>query len=342
MAMTPKERALNILAGKPVDVVPAFSGFGSVIVEGLKKHGLRFAHVHLDAGEMAAAAAATVELVGTAAAIVPFDMGVAAEALGARLNTYPHSEDILYPTLKDKYVHVADDIKMPENIATAGRVPLVCEAIRKTKELVGPDVAVGSWVLGPFTLAGQSMDLNEILKMTFKEPAKAEGILEKLTQFLIGEARAYVDAGADFISLREMGATSDVLSPRSFKKMIRKFSEEILASIDVPKVYHICGDTNMIVQDMAEMNPVVSVDQKNDIKASREKIGDDVVLLGNLHPWDVLTQGEPDMIAAAVCDAAEAGVDAVWPGCDLWPDTNVENLRAWVKAVEGTEPRRKA
>jgi hypothetical protein len=38
MAMTQKERALNILTGKPVDVVPAFTGFGNVIVAGLQKY----------------------------------------------------------------------------------------------------------------------------------------------------------------------------------------------------------------------------------------------------------------------------------------------------------------
>jgi [methyl-Co(III) methanol-specific corrinoid protein]:coenzyme M methyltransferase len=342
MAMTKKERALNIIAGKPVDVVPCFSGFGSVIVAGLEKYDLRFAHVHLDAQEMADAAAATVELCGTAAAIVPFDMGVAAEALGATLNTYPHSEDILYPTLRDKYVHTAEDIKMPEDIAMAGRVPLVCEAIKLLKAKFGDEVAVGSWILGPYTLAGQSMDLNDILKSTLKEPAKVEAILEKLSEFLIGEAKAYVAAGADFITLREMGATSDVLSPRTFKKMVRKYSDMILAAIPGPKVYHICGDTNVIIEDMAQMCNCVSVDQKNDMAASRKKIGEDVVLLGNVHPWDVFAQGTPAQVAELVCNAATAGADSVWPGCDLWPQTPVENLQAWVKATEGTVPRRKA
>ena len=66
---------------------------------------------------------ARVELGGIATRIVPFDMGVPAEALGATLNTYAHSEDILYPTLRDKFVNEADDLKMPTDMASAGRVP---------------------------------------------------------------------------------------------------------------------------------------------------------------------------------------------------------------------------
>jgi [methyl-Co(III) methanol-specific corrinoid protein]:coenzyme M methyltransferase len=343
MAMTPKERVLNLITGQPLDQVPASTGFGNVIVAGLQKHNLRFAHVHLDAKEMADAAAATVELTNIDTPIVPFDMGVVAEALGATLNTYPHSEDILYPTLRDKFVHSGDDITVPDDITSVGRVSLVCDAIQHLKTHFGEEYPVGSWVLGPFTLAGQVMDLNELLKMTFKEPEKAEGILENLTQALIKEAQAYKAAGADFITLREMGATSDVLSPRSFKKMIKKFSEEIIAAIDGPKVYHICGDTNMIITEMADVGAhAVSVDQKNDLVASREKLGPDAVLLGNVHPWDVFSQGTPETIKAEVEKAIAAGVDSVWPGCDLWPDTPAENLKIWVDTVHAMEPRRKA
>ncbi|GAB4247963.1 MAG: methylcobamide:CoM methyltransferase MtaA [Thermoleophilia bacterium] len=342
--MTHKERVLKTIKGEPVDEVPAFTGFGAVIVDGLQKYDLRFAHVHLDADEMAKAAKATTELAGVDAIVVPFDMGVEAEALGATLNTYAHSEDILYPTLRDKFVHSADDIKLPDDFATAGRVPVVTEAIKKIKAEYGDEYAVASWVLGPFTLAGQVMDLNELLKMSFKEPEKAEGILDKLSDMIIGVGKAYIDAGADYITLREMGATSDVLSPRAYKKQIKQFSQRIVdefKAAGVPVVYHICGDTNMIITDMAELGAdAVSVDQKNDLVASREKLGDDVVLFGNINPWDVFSQGSKEEVEKAVKDALAQGVDAVWPGCDLWPDTPIENLKAWVELSHSAESRR--
>ncbi len=342
MAMTSKERVLNLITGKPIDVVPASSGFGNVIVAGLEKYNLKFAHVHLDPQEMADAAAGSVEVGGIETPIVPFDMGVLAEALGATLNTYAHSEDILYPTLRDKFVHSADDLTMPTDMATAGRVPVVMDAIRILKKKFGDDYAVGSWILGPFTLASQVMDLNELLKGSFKDPVRIEAILDKLSDGLIAEAQAYISAGADFITLREMGATSDVLSPRSFKKQIKQFSDRILKAIDGPKVYHICGDTNMIITDMAELHSTVSVDQKNDVVASREKLGDDIVILGNLNPYDQLTNGTPESITKDVDEIAQKGVDAVWPGCDIWPQTPAENMKAWADAQHKMTPRRKA
>jgi len=35
-----------------------------------------------------------------------------------------------------------------------------------------------------------------------------------------------------------------------------------------------------------------------------------------------------------VLQSLDLGVDAVWPGCDIWPDAPVENLKAMVDAVK--------
>jgi len=31
----------------------------------------------------------------------------------------------------------------------------------------------------------------------------------------------------------------------------------------------------------------------------------------------------------------DAGVDAVWPGCDIWPDAKKENVETYVRTVRG-------
>ncbi len=57
------------------------------------------------------------------------------------------------------------------------------------------------------------------------------------------------------------------------------------------------------------------------------------LLFGNVDPVEKLWQGTPDQIAEAVRVAKDAGVDAVWPGCDLVPQTPIENLKAFVRAA---------
>jgi [methyl-Co(III) methanol-specific corrinoid protein]:coenzyme M methyltransferase len=53
-----------------------------------------------------------------------------------------------------------------------------------------------------------------------------------------------------------------------------------------------------------------------------------MLLFGNLDPVATLCHGNEAEITEAVRRAKEAGVDAVWPGCDLVPKTPVENIRA--------------
>ena len=39
-------------------------------------------------------------------------------------------------------------------------------------------------------------------------------------------------------------------------------------------------------------------------------------------------------------DCIDAGADAVWPGCDLWPEVKADNVEAWVRTVRelGKQP----
>jgi uroporphyrinogen-III decarboxylase len=46
----------------------------------------------------------------------------------------------------------------------------------------------------------------------------------------------------------------------------------------------------------------------------------------------VLWQGDEAEVTEAVHRSKEAGVDAVWPGCDLVPQSPIDNIRAFLNA----------
>jgi [methyl-Co(III) methanol-specific corrinoid protein]:coenzyme M methyltransferase len=79
----------------------------------------------------------------------------------------------------------------------------------------------------------------------------------------------------------------------------------------------------------------ISVDQKNDIAATVNKVGDKVLVFGNLDPYNVLVTGTPDQIRTTVQGILDAGVDALWPGCDIWPSVSEENMRALMETAHG-------
>ncbi len=326
-----RERVLRLFRKEPIDRVPVFSGMGNVTVYGLDKYDWKFSDIHLDAYKMAVMAASTFQLFGFECAVVPFDLGVEAEALGAGVNFYPVHTDIVYPTIATKVSDKAKNlnIKMPSDLAKAGRIPLVTEAIQYLKEEVGNQIAIGAHVLGPYTLAGQLTDLGDLAKTAFKETDVVHGILDTLSSVLIDICRIYREAGADYITVREMGAGPDILNPRMFEALIRPHLEQIFRAIESPKVLHICGDTDSIIDQMYLCGAdAVSVDHKNHVAESRQKLGADALIFGNLNGYNVLVLGKPDGVDKAVKDAIADSVSAVWPGCDIWPTVPRENMES--------------
>jgi [methyl-Co(III) methanol-specific corrinoid protein]:coenzyme M methyltransferase len=78
----------------------------------------------------------------------------------------------------------------------------------------------------------------------------------------------------------------------------------------------------------------ISVEQQNDVAASREKVGPDIFILGNVDPYGVMVKGTPDDIDSAVKQAIANGVDAPWPGDDIFPTVPPENMEALVAATK--------
>ena len=81
--MNQRQEILDLLSGKRIATNPAFSGLIHVTSTGLQSEGLVFHEVHKDAKKMAKAAASTYKLTGFPSAVLPLDLYVEAEALGA-------------------------------------------------------------------------------------------------------------------------------------------------------------------------------------------------------------------------------------------------------------------
>lgn len=330
-SLNSRERVLKLFRRESLDYIPLFSGYGSITIHGLEKYGWKFPEIHTDARKMANMAASTFHLFGFESVVVPFDMGVEAEALGSKVNYYAHATDILYPTISQHPAEKVEDLNLqiPSDLAGAGRIPLVTEAIRILKEEVGNQVAIGSWVLGPYTLAGQLLDLSQLAKAAFKKKDLVGKLLDQLAGVLIQIINIYRGAGADYITVREMGAGPDILSPRMFESLIRPPLRRIFDEIESPKVLHICGDTNAIIDQMVLCGAdALSVEKKNNVTETRKKLGPDVLIFGELDAYGVLSQGKPDDVDRAVKEAVERGVNAIWPGCDIWPIVPKENMEA--------------
>jgi [methyl-Co(III) methanol-specific corrinoid protein]:coenzyme M methyltransferase len=323
--MSSRDDILAILRGERIGRLPVFSGLPCLTTTGLQSIGVRYHDAHTDATRMAAAAASTHALYDFESAVVPFDLCVEAEALGCAID-FQSDVELLLPPVVHKPLELGTPI-VPVTLQ-AGRIPLVAAAIRQLKVNVGRELAIGAWVAGPFTLAWQLFGAEAWLS-SLAHTDEVQMILDATTEFVARIAQHYRQAGADFITVHEMGGSPQAIGPHVFRRWVKPALTRLFAQLPTPNILSICGDTNAIVMDMAACGArALHVDQRNDLARTRRVLGDDVILLGNLAPVELLCQGTPRDIVAAVHDIAHAGANAIWPGCDLWPEIPDENMRA--------------
>ena len=333
--LTPKERVMRLLRKEPIDTMPFFSGMGMVVMPGIQKAGFNFPTVHTDAERMAMSAIWSAKLMGFDCVVIPYDMTMESEAMGNEISLYADSEDILYPTIPEKKWKDMDEVEIPDNITELGRLPLIPKAIEIIKK-EAPEFPIGCWQLGPFTQAGQILELDMILKGVFKQKQKVEEVLDKVTDMIIEIGKFLQASGCDYITLREPGVAADLLNPRTFRDMIKPRLTKILDSWESPKLLHICGQTDPLIEMMNDCHADgLTVDIKNNIAESRKKIGDDEVFMGNVDTYTMTCdENTPkDTAIAHIKEIIDNGVDAVMPGCDLWPAIVEENMLACVETT---------
>jgi MtaA/CmuA family methyltransferase len=332
--MNSREAILSLFQGNRTSPSPAFSGLIHVTAEGLQSEGLVFQEVHKDAQKMAKASASTFKLTGMPSAVAPLDMYVEAEALGGKINfkqnsefTFPQIAQPLFAStryLNSAYFESID-------FMNKGRIPLVCEAIQLLKEDIGQDAVIGGMIPGPYTLLLFLMEPGGLFAEMKREPRIVAEALFHLSTFLSQVGSAYRQAGADFITIHDMGGSPGFIGPAKYEQFVYPAQKLLIAELPAPRVLSVCGNTNRSMELLAQTSAdAISVDQTNDLTASRNLLTD-TLLFGNIDPVATLWQGEEGTIAASVQEAKETGADAIWPGCDLVLQTPIENIRSLIR-----------
>jgi [methyl-Co(III) methanol-specific corrinoid protein]:coenzyme M methyltransferase len=322
-----REKILELLSGKKIDFQPAFSGLIHITAEGLEHEGLTFHEIHKDETKMAKAAASTFRLTGMPSVTLPLDLCTPAEALGAELNYYENGE-FQFPQVKKALVESVQEISsIHPDVLESGRLAIILKAIALVKNKSGGEVVISGMIPGPYTLLLYICNPKNLFIEMKKEPQAVIDALLHLSSFLSKISQAYLNAGADFITVHEMGGSPGFIGPAKFEQFVLPALKQLHAEISAPRVLSVCGNTNKSIHLLAQSGAdAISVDQTNDLAASRAQLKDKL-LFGNIDPVGILWRGDPAQVAEAVVRAKEAGVDAVWPGCDLVPQTSIDNLK---------------
>lgn len=325
-----REKILSLLSGRKADVIPAFSGLIHVTAEGLAREGLKLHEVHQDARRMARAAASTFKLTGMPSATLPLDLCAPAEALGSELIFYENGE-MQFPQVRrvifESTREIGEAVIGKLGIGEVGRIGLICEAIKLTKEDIGKDVVISGLIPGPYTLLLYLCNLPNMVKEMKREPQMVTDALFHLSSFLAEIGNVYREAGADFITIHDMGGSAGFVGPSVYEQFVFPAEKDLIEKLPKPSVLSVCGRMDKTFHLLEQTGAdAISVDQVTDINSARQALKD-VMLFGNIDPVEILWRGDEAQVAGAVRRAKEAGVDAVWPGCDLVPSTPLRNIR---------------
>ena len=335
--MNAKERILAVLSHQKADRMPCFGANSTVTYGQMEGVQAFWPEGHQNGETMAKQALAAYTELGFDAVRVPFSQTFEAEALGCKIKpgkAVDGSEGI--PGIDHPPPYNLDDpIELPDDFLSRGKIPELLKAVGILKEELGNDVAIVAGIIGPFTIAGSTVDMTTLLKATIKSP-------EKLVPFLdVGEkagtalARALVDAGADMICCEDMTASPMLISPDVYRDYELKYQRKQFDAISVPKILHICGKVDKIVEWMGQTGAdILSIEPKADTGLAREKCGSDVILMGGVDTANTLYMKDVQTVKQMAEQSIAGGIQILAPGCAVAPGTPNENLKALVEVAK--------
>jgi len=131
-----------------------------------------------------------------------------------------------------------------------------------------------------------------------------------------------------------MGGSPAFIGPPKYEQFVLPAEKLLIEKLPKPRILSVCGNVTSSLHLLAQSGAdAISLDQTVDLAAARLALKD-TLLFGNIDPVSALWQGDKAQITEAVHDAKEAGVDAIWPGCDLVIQTPIQNLQTMIDSAQ--------
>jgi uroporphyrinogen decarboxylase len=245
-----------------------------------------------------------VRRLGVDAAILFSDIVLPLQEMGVELEIRPG----VGPVISDPIRSAADVDRVKPLEAETG-VPYVLETIRLLrKELNIPLIGFGG---APFTLAsylvegGPSRDYARTKALMYSAPDVWARLMDRLTLSVLAYLRAQVVAGAQALQLFDSWV--GVVGPHDYDNRVKPWVAHIIAGLDdleVPRILFGVNTGELLASMAGTGVEVIGVDWRTPLNLARKRVGDTVVLQGNLDPvaclapWSVVRERSSDVLAA--------------------------------------------
>jgi uroporphyrinogen decarboxylase len=276
-----------------------------------------------------------VDILGVDAAIIFSDILVVPEAMGLEYQMIENKGPYFEKTIKT--LADLEKINVPD---VDDSLHYVLEAIRVTKKELNNRVpligfAGAPWTIFSYMIEGQgSKTFSKAKKLLYTDKELSHQLLEMITQTTIKYLKAQIKAGADIVQVFDSWA--GILSYDQYLEFGMKYVSKICDAINEVPVTVFAKGAYFARKEMGELNcDTIGLDWNMGIQKSRELIGLDKTLQGNLDPcmlysdFGTIKLETSKMLSSFGPDRHIANL-----GHGVYPDMHPDKVRCFVDAVK--------
>ena len=327
------ENLKNALNNEEVDIVPAVSVTAAAVEETFPAAGVSWPEAHKDPEQMAKLGIALHEQAGLECARIPFDLTAEAEAMGCEVDLRDANEHIPEIT-SSPYFDDLESVEVNDDFLESGRIPVVAEACQIAREKY-TEVPLIAGQIGPFTLLGQIVGIEYLMKCLATNPEEVKRGVDKCADAVIEVVKAYNTLDIQGDCMYEPSVAADLLPPEMFDDIVAKPLERVAKAADFNIVLHVCGDTTPILKNSLNLgyNGFSFEDSVNAKHANKVKyeLKSNTQLVGNV-ATDTLFKGDLEGVRQESFKALDRGIDILGSSCCVPPGTPLKAIEAMVKA----------
>jgi uroporphyrinogen decarboxylase len=276
-----------------------------------------------------------VDLLGVDAAIIFSDILVIPEAMGL-----PYQMIEQKGPWFEKTISSLEDINHLRIADAQADLGYVLEAISLTKKELNNRVPLIGFAGAPWTIfsymieGGGSKTFSKAKKFLYTQPELSHLLLQKITDSTINYMKAQVVAGADMLQLFDSWA--GILSPEQYRVFSIPYISQICDAInEVPKTIFAKG-AFFARKELAQLNcNTIGLDWNMDISESRQLIGNNRTLQGNLDPCLLYADNQ------TIIKETKKMLDTFGPnrhianlGHGVYPDTDPAKVKLFIETVQ--------
>lgn len=283
-----------------------------------------------------------VDILKVDAAIIFSDILVVPESMGLTYEMKEPGGPFFPQTISSR-----KDVDRLKTEEAAKDLDYVYEAIQITKRNLNGRVPLIGFSGAPFTILAYMVEgkgsktFSKARGMLYSDPATAHALLEKITAVTIEYLKLQISAGADMLQIFDSWA--GVLSPAHYREFSLKYIQDICNAISEVPLTVFAKGAFFARKEMRDLKcRTIGLDWNMDIIESREMIGPDKTLQGNLDPcvlyasFEEIRRHTKKMLEDFGTSKHIANL-----GHGVYPDTDPEKVKCFIEAVKEFSARRK-